>query len=215
MTTKNFLLAQKKGMTQIFREDGSVVPVTVLDVSDCAVTMLRTPERDGYSAVQVGLKQARDKHVAKPQRVAAEKAGVKNYRSHCEFRVDSVEGFELGQELTSEVFTVGEVVDIAGKSKGRGFAGSIKAHGFRRGNETHGCQTVRAPGSIGQCAYPGRVFKGTRMAKHYGNSRFTIKNSVIEGVDVERGLLLVRGGVPGPPNGLIQVSTARTGIQPK
>ncbi len=215
MTTKNFLLAQKKGMTQVFREDGTVVPVTVLDVSECAITMLRTPERDGYSAVQVGLKQARDKHVAKPQRVASEKSGVKNYKNHHEFRVDSVEGFELGKELGSDVFAVGEVVDIVGASKGRGFAGSIKAHGFRRGNETHGCQTVRAPGSIGQCAYPGRVFKGTRMAKHFGNSRCTVKNSVIEGVDAERGLLLVRGGVPGPPNGLIQVSTAKTGVQPK
>ena len=215
MTTKNFLLAKKKGMTQIFREDDSVVPVTVLDVSDCAVTLLRTPERDGYSAVQVGIKQARDKHVNKPQRIAAEKSSVKNYKDVREFRVDSIEGFELGQELTSEVFAVGEVVDVTGNSKGRGFAGSIKAHGFRRGNETHGCQTVRAPGSIGQCAYPGRVFKGTRMAKHYGNSRFTVKNAVIEGVDVDRGLLLVRGGVPGPPNGLIQVCTAKTGVQPK
>lgn len=211
--TKNFLLAKKKGMTQIFREDGTVVPVTVLDVGDCAITLLRTPEQDGYAAVQVGLEEARDKHVPKPQKVHSEKIGVKNYRHKKEFRVESVDGYELGQELKADVFSVGEVVDVIGKSKGRGFAGSIKAHGFARGNETHGCQTVRAPGSIGQCAWPGRVFKGQRMAKHYGNSRFTVKNLTVEGVDTDRGLLLVRGGVPGPPNGLIQVCTAKTGIQ--
>lgn len=211
MTDKKFLLAKKKGMTQIFREDGSVVPVTVLEAGPCTVTGLRDPKTDGYSAVQVGYLEAREKHTKKPQRVAAKKAGVKAHRVLREFRVDNLDGFEVGQEITSDIFEVGDVVDVIGNSKGRGFAGTIKAHGFARGSETHGCMNVRRPGAIGQCAYPGRVFKGQRMGKRYGAARSTVKNLVIEGVDTEKGLLLIRGGVPGPPNGLIQVCTAKTG----
>lgn len=210
MTDKKFLLAKKKGMTQFFREDGSVVPVTVLEAGPCTVTGLRDQERDGYVAVQVGFLPARAKHVNKPQRVAAEKAGVKPHRILREFRVDATDGYEVGQELTPEVFTVGDVVDVVGTSKGRGFAGTIKAHNFSRGNETHGCMNVRRPGSIGQCAYPGRVFKGQRMGKHLGAVRRTVKNLVVEQVDAAKGLILVRGGVPGPPNGLIQLATAKT-----
>ncbi len=197
-------------MTQIFREDGMVVPVTVLEAGPCTVTGLRTGERDGYTAVQLGFIPARNKHVHKPQRVAAEKAGVKPHRVLKEFRVADTNGFEVGQELGSDIFEVGDVVDIIGTTKGKGFAGTIKAHGFQRGSETHGCMNVRRPGSIGQCAYPGRVFKGQRMSKHAGAVRRTVKNLVIEAVDPEKGLLLVRGGVPGPPNGLIQVVTAKT-----
>lgn len=211
MTTKKFLLAKKKGMSQIFREDGNVVPVTVLEAGPCTITGLRTTDLDGYTAVQLGYIPARDKHTNKPQRVAAKKAGVKAHRVLREFRVDDLNGFEIGQELKSDLFEVGDVVDVVGTSKGRGFAGTIKAHNFQRGNETHGCMNVRRPGSIGQCAYPGRVFKGQRMGKHLGAVRRTVKNSVIEAIDVERGLILVRGGVPGPPNGLIQICTARTG----
>jgi large subunit ribosomal protein L3 len=213
MTQNKFLLARKKGMTQFFREDGTVVPVTVLEAGPCAVTGLRTADRDGYCAVQVGFIAARDKHVAKPQRVAAEKAGVKPFRVLREFRVADAAGFEMGQELKAEVFEVGDVVDVIGKSKGRGFAGTIKAHSFARGNETHGSMNVRQPGAIGACAYPGRVFKGTRMAKHYGDVRRTVKNLTVEGVDAERGLILVRGGVPGAPNGIVQIRTAKTGAK--
>jgi large subunit ribosomal protein L3 len=210
MTQSKFLLARKKGMTQFFREDGSVVPVTVLEAGPCTVTGLRDKERDGYSAVQIGFIPARDKHLKKPQKVAAEKAGVKAHRVLREFRVAATDGFEVGQELTSEVFENGDVVDVTGTSKGRGFAGTIKAHNFARGSETHGCMNVRRPGSIGQCAYPGRVFKGQRMGKHFGAARRTVKNLVIEQVDAEKGLILVRGGIPGPPNGLIQLATAKT-----
>ncbi len=212
MSDIKFLLARKKGMTQIFREDGMVVPVTVLEAGPCTVTGLRTSDQDGYSAIQLGYLAARDKHVSKPQRAAAEKAGVKAFRVLREFRA-STEGFELGQELKAELFEVGDVVDVVGKTKGRGFAGTIKAHGFARGNETHGSMNVRQPGAIGACAYPGRVFKGTRMAKHYGDVRRTVKNSTVEGVDAERGLILVRGGVPGPPNGVVQICTAKTGVK--
>ncbi len=215
MAVVKVLLARKKGMTQLFREDGSVVPVTVLEAGPCTVTGVRTPERDGYTAVQVGFLPAREKHVRKPQRVAAEKAGVKPHRVLREFRMAATEGYEIGKELKADLFEAGDVVDVAGTSKGRGFAGTIKAHGFSRGPESHGSMNVRAPGSIGCSAYPARVFKGTRMARHYGAARRTLKNLVVEGVDPERGLLLVRGGVPGPPNGLLQVRTARTGSSKK
>jgi len=211
--TNKFILARKRGMTQLFREDGSVVPVTVLEAGPCTITGLRDKKRDGYRAIQLGFIPARDKHVAKPQRVAAEKAGVKPFRVLREFRVDVTEGVELGQELKADTFEVGDMVDVIGNSKGRGFAGTIKAHGFARGSETHGCHNVRQPGSIGQCATPSRVFKGQRMPKHFGNSRVTVKNSVIEAVDVERNLILVRGGVPGAPKSLIQLQTAKTGIK--
>ncbi len=213
MTTKKFLLAKKKGMTQIFREDGNVVPVTVLQAGPCIVTGLRTHALDGYTAVQLGYIPARDKHTNKPQRIAAQKAGVQAHRVLREFRIEDLNGFEIGQELKSDLFAIGDVVDIVGTSKGRGFAGTIKAHNFQRGSETHGCMNVRRPGSIGQCAYPGRVFKGQRMGKHSGAVRRTVKNLIVEGVDAERGLILVRGGVPGPPNGLIQITTAKTGAK--
>lgn len=211
MSEMKFLLARKKGMTQFFREDGDVVPVTVLEAGPCTVTGLRTPDRDGYSAVQLGYIPARAKHVKKPQAKAAEKAGVKPHRVLREFRVVDSSAWELGQEVVSGLFEVGDVVDVTGTSKGRGFAGTIKAHGFGRGSETHGCMNVRQPGSIGQCAYPGRVFKGQRMAKHLGAARRTVKNLVVEAVDAEKGLILVRGGVPGPPNGVLQLRTAKTG----
>ena len=211
MSDNKFLLARKKGMTQIFREDGTVVPVTVLEAGPCMVTGLMSEGHHGYSAVQLGLTPAREKHVSKPQWKDFEKRGVKAHRILREFRVPSTDGFEVGQELGPEVFEVGDVVDVVGKSKGRGFASVIKAHGFARGHETHGSHSVRTPGSIGQCAYPGRVFKGQRMARHYGDEQRTVKNATIEGVDVERGLLLVRGGVPGAPNSLVQLATAKTG----
>jgi large subunit ribosomal protein L3 len=199
-------------MTQIFREDGSVIPVTVLEAGPCTVTGLRNDDLDGYQAVQVGFIPAREKHVHKPQKVAAEKAGVKPFRVLKEFRT-GVEAYEVGQELKADLFEIGDIVDVVGTSKGRGFAGTIKRHGFSRGNETHGCMNVRRPGAIGQCAYPGRVFKGTRMSGHYGAKKITVKNLVVEAVDSDRGLVLVRGGVPGPPNGLLQIKTAITGTK--
>ncbi len=210
MTEIKFLLARKKGMTQFFREDGTVVPVTVLEAGPCTVTAVRTPERDGYSAVQIGFVPAKAKHVAKPQRVAFEKNGTQAFRVLREFRVPDASQYEVGTEFRADLFESGDVVDVTGRSKGRGFAGTIKAHGFSRGPESHGSMNVRAPGAIGQCADPARVFKGQRMARHFGNERRTVKNLVVEGVDPERGLLLVRGGVPGPPNGILQIRSAKT-----
>ncbi len=202
-------------MTQFFREDGTVVPVTVLEAGPCTVTDLRTTERDAYTAVQLGFVPAREngKHVNKPQLKSFEKNGTKAFRVLREFRVDDLEGFEVGGELTADLFEIGDMVDVTANSKGRGFAGTIKRHGFSRGPETHGSRNVRAPGSIGQCAYPGRVFKGQRMPGHFGAKRITVKNSIVEGVHADLGLILVRGGVPGPPNGLVQVVTAKTGVK--
>ena len=212
MTNHKFLLARKKGMTQIFREDGTVVPVTVLEAGPCTVTALRNPERDGYSAVQLGMTPARDKHLAKPQKVAFEKAGVKPFRVLREFRVEKIEGYALGQEIKSDLFATGDVVDVVGHSKGRGFAGTIKAHGFQRGPGTHGCMNVREPGSIASRRI-GKLPPGKRMAKRLGGTRTTVKNLRVESVDAERGLILVSGGVPGAPNGLLHILTSKTGAK--
>ncbi|TAH34925.1 MAG: 50S ribosomal protein L3 [Planctomycetota bacterium] len=208
MSNVKFLLARKKGMTQFFREDGTVVPVTVLEAGPCTVTAVRTPERDGYAAVQIGFLPARAKHVHKPQQKAAEKAGVGLFRVQREFRLDSPNGFRPGQELKADVFGPGDMVDVSGTSKGKGFAGTIKAHHFNQGPESHGCMNVRQPGSIGSSADPARVLRGLRMARHLGAARATLRNLVIVGVDQELGVILVRGGVPGPPNGVIELVSA-------
>ena len=210
MSNLKFLLARKKGMTQLFREDGSVVPVTVLEAGPCTVTNLRTQDRDGYAAVQLGYQPARDKHVAKPQRAAFEKAGTKAFRVLREFRVEKTDGFAVGQEIKSDLFAPGDVVDVVGASKGRGFSGTIRAHNFQRGPEAHGCMNVRQPGSLASRRI-GKLPPGKRMAKRFGGTRITVKNLTVEGVDPERGLILVRGGVPGAPNGLLQILTAKTG----
>lgn len=214
MTNHKFLLARKKGMTQIFREDGSVVPVTVLEAGPCTVTALRSQARDGYEAVQLGMTPAREKHLAKPQKVAFEKAGVKPFRVLREFRVEKTDGYALGQEIKSDLFAAGDVVDVIGHSKGRGFSGTIRAHNFQRGPESHGCMNVREPGSLASRRI-GKLPPGKRMAKRYGGTRTTVKNLRVEGVDAERGLILVSGGVPGAPNGLLQILTAKTGVQKK
>ncbi len=210
MANRKFLLARKKGMTQMFREDGSVVPVTVLEAGPCTVTALRSADRDGYAAVQLGYQPARAKHVAKPQLKAFEKAGTQPFRVLREFRVEKTDGFTVGQEIKSDLFAAGDVVDVIGASKGRGFSGTIRAHNFQRGPESHGCMNVRQPGSIASRRI-GKLPPGKRMAKRLGGTRSTVKNLTVESVDAERGLILVRGGVPGAPNGLLQILTAKTG----
>lgn len=211
MTTTKFLLGRKKGMTQFFREDGTVVPVTVVEAGPCVVVGLRTRDRDGYEAVQVGARPGREKHVAKPQLGSFQKAGVAPQRDLREFRVDDSSAWEVGQSLGADVFETGDVIDVIGTTKGKGFAGTIKAHGFSRGPVTHGGMNVRRPGSIGQCAWPARTIKGLRMARHQGAARCTVKNLTVEWIDAERGVILVRGAVPGAPNGLVQIRTAKTG----
>ncbi len=198
------LLGRKVGMTQVFQADGTMVPVSVVAVQANTVTLLRTPERDGYTAVQVGTGTA--KRLTKPR--LGQLKGLPRVRDVREFRVDEDAAFEVGQTLGVDLFEDGETVDITGVSKGKGFAGTIKRHHFRRGPETHGSDSHRQPGSIGGGTTPGKVFKGTGMAGHMGNDRVTVRKATILRVDAERDLLLVKGPVPGPRGALIMVRKA-------
>ena len=197
------LIGRKLGMTRLFAEDGSVVPVSVIAAAPNTVTMLRNVERDGYAAVQVGAGSAR--RVTKPvagQLKALDKETPRPSVMH-EFRVDSTEGFEPGQSVDVTLFAAGDLVDVTGTSKGRGFAGTVKRHNFSRGPVTHGSTNTRQPGSIGAGTTPGRVFKGTRMGGHMGDRQVTVQKLEVVKVDAERSLLLVRGAVPGARNGLL------------
>ena len=195
------ILGRKVGMTQVFAEDGTMVPVSVVSVEPNTVTALRTVERDGYTAVQVGAGTAR--RLTKPR--LGQLKGLPRVRNAREFRLDDASGYEIGQTLDVSLFTAGDSVDVTGVSKGKGFAGTIKRHHFRRGPETHGSDSHRQPGSIGGGTSPGKVFKGTPMAGRMGNDRVTVKQAQIVRVDAERALLLVKGPVPGPRNSLIMV----------
>jgi len=195
------ILGRKVGMTQIFAEDGTMVPVSVVSVEPNTVTALRTVERDGYTAVQVGAGTARK--LTKPR--LGQLKGLPRVRNAREFRLDDASGYEIGQTLDVSLFSAGDSVDVTGVSKGKGFAGTIKRHHFRRGPETHGSDSHRQPGSIGGGTSPGKVFKGTPMAGRMGNDRVTVKQAQIVRVDAERALLLVKGPVPGPRNSLIMV----------
>ena len=198
------VIGRKVGMTQVFAEDGTMVPVSVVSVEPNTVTLLRTEEQDGYTAVQVGAGTARK--LTKPR--AGQLKDLPKVRDVREFRVDDVADYEVGQTLDVSLFEDGESVAVTGTSKGKGFAGTIKRHHFRRGPETHGSDSHRAPGSIGGGTYPGKVFRGTPMAGHMGHERVTVKNATIVRTDAERNLLLVRGPVPGPRNALVVVRKA-------
>ncbi len=198
------ILGRKVGMTQIFAADGTMVPVSVVSVEANTVTALRTVERDGYQAVQVGAGTARK--LTKPR--LGQLKGLPRVRDAREFRLDDVSGYEVGQTLDVSLFSPGDSVDVTGVSKGKGFAGTIKRHHFRRGPETHGSDSHRQPGSIGGGTDPGKVFKGTPMAGRMGNDRVTVKKAQIVRVDAERALLLVKGPVPGARNALILVRKA-------
>lgn len=205
------LIGRKLGMTQVFAEDGSVVPVTVLEVGPCVVTQVKTVDRDRYQAVQIGFGVKKAKNVTRPlkghMKKALETLGREQYFSMLrEFRVDSVEPFEVGQEIrVEEVFQIGERIDVIGKSKGRGFSGTIKRWGFRRGPMTHGCKNIREPGSTGCATYPGRVIKGKKMSGQYGNERVTVLNLRVVDIRPEENVILVKGAVPGAANGTVLV----------
>ena len=199
------LLGRKAGMTQVFAEDGTMVPVSVLIVEPNTVTRLRTAERDGYTAVQMGTGTA--KRLSKPR--LGQLRDLPRVRHTREFRVDSVDDYQVGQELrVEELFTAGDKVDVTGVSKGHGFAGTIKRHHFRRGPETHGSDSHRQVGSVGAGTTPGRVYRGLGMAGHMGDARATIKKLTVVRTDPERNLLLVKGSVPGAPNALVMVRKA-------
>ncbi|MDT0303252.1 50S ribosomal protein L3 [Streptomonospora wellingtoniae] len=214
MATKQItgVLGEKLGMTQVFDDAGRIVPVTVLKAGPCVVTRVRTPETDGYSAIQIGYGKINPRKVNKPLGDYLRKHDLTPRRHYVEVRTADAAEYELGQELTADAFEVGGFVDITGKSKGKGFAGGMKRHGFRGLSATHGTQRKhRSPGAIGGCATPGRVFKGTRMAGRMGNVRKTIQNLSVHSVDAEKGLIMVKGSVPGPNGGLVLVRTAVKG----
>ena len=199
-------LGRKLGMTQMFDETGVVHPVTVVEAGPCVVTQVKTEEKDGYSAVQLGF--GLDKRLNKPEQGHRRASGFQS-RTLREVKADDVAEFEVGQVLKADIFAQGEVVDVTGTSKGRGFQGGVKRHGFRGGPKTHGqSDRHRAPGSIGSSATPGRVFKGLRMAGHMGNERVTVQNLRVLRVDPDRNLLLIEGSVPGPNKGLVIIRRA-------
>jgi large subunit ribosomal protein L3 len=204
------ILGTKLGMTQVFDETGQVVPVTVVQAGPCVVTAVRTPDNDGYSAVQIGFGEINPRKVTKPVAGLFEKAGVTPRRYVAEIRTENATEYQLGQELTADgLFEAGQRVDVTGKSKGKGTAGVMKRHGFSGLEASHGTQRKhRSPGSIGGCATPGRVFKGMRMAGRMGAARTTEQNLTVHAVDSDKNLLLIKGAVPGPRGGLVVVRSA-------
>jgi large subunit ribosomal protein L3 len=203
------VLGTKLGMTQVFADDGRIVPVTVVAAGPCVVTAVRTPAADGYAAVQLGFGEIDPRKVTKPLAGHFAKAGVTPRRYLVELRTDNANDYTLGQEVTAETFAAGELIDVTATSKGKGFAGVMKRHGFKGMSSSHGTKRKhRAPGSIGGCAYPGRVFKGVRMAGRMGGERTTTANLTLHGVDADRGLLLIKGAVPGAAGSLVLVRNA-------
>ena len=203
------VLGTKLGMSQVFDAEGRMVPVTVIEAGPCVVTAVRTPDAHGYSAVQLGYGEVNPRRVNQPLAGHFAKAAVTPRRYLAELRTDDATDYTLGQEVTAETFAAGDLVNVTGRSKGKGTAGVMKRHGFKGLSASHGTQRKhRSPGSIGGCATPGRVFKGVRMAGRMGNARTTTPNLTVHAVDAERGLLLIRGAVPGPKGGLILVRSA-------
>ncbi|WP_404371883.1 50S ribosomal protein L3 [Kytococcus sedentarius] len=206
------VLGTKLGMTQVWDEDNRLVPVTVVQVAPNVVTQIRTQDTDGYGAVQIATGDIDPRKVSKPLRGHFEKAGVTPRRHVAELRTADSGSYELGQELTVETFENGATVDVTGTTKGKGFAGVMKRHGFAGVSASHGAhRNHRKPGSIGGCATPGRVFRGTRMAGRMGGERQTTQNLTIHAVDADKGLLLIKGAVPGARGGLVLVRSAAKG----
>ena len=206
------IVGEKVGMTQVWSDDQRVIPVTVLRVEPARVVQVKTGERDGYSALQVTYGQKDAKKMTKAQAGHFAKANVQSGRKLVELRLDSVDGFEVGQEITVDTLAPGEKVDVIAVSRGKGFAGGMKRHNFGGQGASHGNHKHhRAPGSIGSCSFPGRVFKGLRMAGHLGHEQVTTLNLEVVEADVERNLLLVKGSVPGPNGGVVIVRNAVKG----
>ena len=210
------VLGEKLGMTQVFDANNRIIPVTVVKAGPCVVTQIRTPEKDGYSAVQIAYGAIDPRKVNKPEAGHFAKAGVPPRRYLVEIRTDDVSSYTVGQEITADVFTPAEGsvlrVDVVGTSKGKGYAGVMKRHNFKGLGAAHGVHRAhRKPGSIGACATPARVFKGTRMAGRMGHVRTTTQNLTVHALDAERGLLLIKGAVPGPRGGMVLVRTAAKG----
>ena len=201
------ILGKKLGMTQIFTEVGAVVPVTVVEAGPVVVTQIKTVEKDGYNAIQVGFEDAKEKSLNKPQKGHLAAANV--LKKHLkEFRVDAVEEFTVGQEIKADLFAAGEKIDVTGTSKGKGFQGPIKRHGQSRGPESHGSRYHRRPGSMGACSFPGRVFKNKKLAGHMGSVKVTVQNLEVVRVDADKNLILVKGAIPGPKGSMVTIKEA-------
>ena len=209
---KKAILATKVGMTQIFDESGALIPVTVLQAGPCVVTQVKTVDNDGYSAVQVGFCDKREKLVNKPLKGHFDKAGVSYKRYLKEFKFEDSESYALGQEIKADIFAAGDKIDATAISKGKGFQGAIKRHGQSRGPMAHGSKYHRHAGSNGACSDPSKVFKGKRMPGQMGNKKVTIQNLEVVRVDAENNLLLVKGAVPGPKKSMITIKeTVKSG----
>ena len=202
------IIGKKVGMTQIFDADGKVVPVTVIEAGPCSVVQKKTAEKDGYEAVQLGFMPTTDKHLTRGQKGHLAKAGVGNLKVLKEFKLDNYESLNVGDELKADTFAIGDRIDVTGISKGKGFAGVMKRYGFAGGPGGHGAHFHRAPGSVGQCATPSRVFKGLRLPGHMGCDTVTVKNLEVVRIDEEQNLILVKGAVPGGKNGIVRVRMA-------
>jgi large subunit ribosomal protein L3 len=202
------ILGAKLGMTQVW-DNNKVVPVTVVQAGPCVVSQVRTPDKDGYSAVQLAFGQVDPRKVNKPVSGHYSKSGIAPRRHIVELRTTDASQYTLGQEVTVDTFTEGQLIDVTGKTRGKGFAGVMKRHGFHGLRASHGVERKhRSPGSIGACATPGRVFKGVRMAGRMGSRRFTVQNVVVQAIDAEQNLILVRGAIPGPAGALVLVRDA-------
>lgn len=199
------ILGKKIGMTQIFEEDGRVIPVTVVEAGPLKVVQIKTMEKDGYNSIQIGYVDIKEKKINKPLKGHFDKAQVEYKKYLREFRVDNPEKYEIGQEIKADVFESGDRVDVVGISKGKGTQGPVKRHGHGRGPETHGSKYHRAVGAMAAASYPGRVLKGKKMSGHMGNQRVTVENLEIVRVDAEKNLLLIKGAVPGPKGGLLTI----------
>ncbi len=201
------ILGTKLGMTQIFDDEtGAAIPVTVVQAGPCTVTQVKTSETDGYTSVQLGYEAVKEKALTKPELGHLQKAGATPLRHLKEYRLDDVSQYELGQEITASLFSTGQIVDVAGTSIGRGFAGYQKRHNFKRGNMTHGSKNHRLPGSTGAGTTPGRVYPGKRMAGRYGGTKVTVRKLEVVRVDADRNLLLIKGAIPGKPGGLLSIA---------
>jgi large subunit ribosomal protein L3 len=199
------IIGKKIGMTQLFDEAGKFVPVCIIQAGPCPIVQTKTTEKDGYEAVQLGFDEKREKVTTKPLAGHFKKAGVSPKRVLREFRVPDAKDFKVGSTATVEMFEVGSIVNVTGTSKGKGFQGVIKRWGFAGGDDTHGCTTHRLPGSIGASAYPSRPWKGQKLPGRMGGAQVTVRNLIVVGVDKERHLLMVKGGVPGAPNSYLEV----------
>ena len=200
------IIGKKLGMTQVFSPEGKLIPVTVIEAGPCTVVQKKSIEKDGYEAIQVGFGEANPKRVTKPLQGHFNKAGVPFKKALKEFRLEDISGYEVASEIKCDIFAEGEKVDVTGVSKGKGYAGVIKRHGFSRLKETHGTGPVhRHPGSMGACSTPSRVMKGKKLPGHMGNKQVTVLNLDVVKVDSERNLILVKGAIPGPKGTVVSV----------